>query len=91
MSESDNCSYQGCDRQRFALGLCTGHYQQQHSGRELAPLRKVRSGLHKDETGRVCTGCDTYKPWNQYYGKRSRCKRCVIEQNSKNNRDRRTA
>ncbi len=32
------CEFPGCERQCYARGLCMAHYQQQYSGKPLAPL-----------------------------------------------------
>lgn len=37
------CSFQGCGLPRRCLGFCTGHQQQQHAGRPLAPLLKNKA------------------------------------------------
>lgn len=35
------CSFEGCERELMAKGLCDSHYAQQRRGKELAPLRKA--------------------------------------------------
>lgn len=38
---NEPCSFPGCDnRARYRDGLCSGHYQQQHRGGPLRPLRR---------------------------------------------------
>ncbi|MGW5732683.1 MULTISPECIES: endonuclease domain-containing protein [Streptomyces] len=53
-----------------AKGLCTGHYQQQASGRPLAPLRRKRdSATYRAmlASGAVeCLGCGESKPTSEY-------------------------
>lgn len=71
-----------CDRPAQYKGLCSGHYQQQAKGRPLTPIRTQRI-LPKDEHGRVCTGCDRYKTWDNFYintdgNPRSKCNECMI-------------
>lgn len=40
------CSFDGCDRKHYALGLCNPHWQQQHSGAPLRPLvTRLPNGL----------------------------------------------
>ncbi|QDE83343.1 hypothetical protein [Myxococcus xanthus] len=38
-----NAKWEGgaCDRDAWAKGLCSGHYQQQRRGQDYAPLRKA--------------------------------------------------
>lgn len=38
------CAFSGCDGRAVGKGLCTGHYQQQKTGRVLAPLYHPRPG-----------------------------------------------
>lgn len=39
------CQGPACDRSVYALGLCTAHYQQQHRGTPLRPLRQTDGRL----------------------------------------------
>lgn len=39
------CSFPDCGRRYHASGYCSGHYQQQRSGRRLAPLQKQNLGV----------------------------------------------
>ena len=36
------CSFRGCGRPHYALGLCQGHRRQRREGRPLTPLRPYR-------------------------------------------------
>lgn len=49
------CAFDGCGQPHMAKGLCNGHYLQRSGGKELAPLRSV-----KTKRTRTCTveGCD---------------------------------
>lgn len=71
------CSFPGCENRSQARGLCTGHWNQWHKGRELAPLivqRRVIDG-HK-----VCSVCLVNHPVSEYHKKKSTvqeiCKSC---------------
>lgn len=85
------CKFEGCERTPRAKGYCTGHYQQYLAGLTMKPLKPNRR-LHIDEEGRVCTRCDEYKPWSEFYrikhdtfdGYRSKCKVCHREEEKKN-------
>lgn len=80
------CQFEGCDKPVKSRGLCSGHWQQQAEGLVLRPLLTLKR-LHKDDKGRVCTACETYKTWDEFYrlskansdghrGYRSQCKDC---------------
>lgn len=79
-----NCKFEACDRPATKRGMCQAHYTQWHRGMELKPLR-VRRNYPKDATGRVCTSCEVYKPWSEFYvhhtqgGRRATCKECDKE------------
>jgi hypothetical protein len=77
VNESSKCSFQGCDKPVVSVGICRGHYTQKYLGKTLTPLRVRRSNT--DPNGRVCNVCEKFKPWSEYYGKRSQCKRCFIK------------
>jgi hypothetical protein len=76
------CAFDGCTKKGNRRGLCPGHYRQQRLGQELRPLR-IKRHLHKDKDGRVCTKCDEYKPWSEFYWHKSNsghyacCKECA--------------
>jgi hypothetical protein len=36
------CTFEGCDKERCARGLCVGHYRQQYRGTPLRPLYAPR-------------------------------------------------
>ena len=38
MSTEKVCSFDGCGRDTYSLGFCSGHYQQNYRGRRLTPL-----------------------------------------------------
>lgn len=38
MPEVAACSFPGCGRPVFAVGLCAGHYQRQRKGQPMVPL-----------------------------------------------------
>ena len=42
MINDRSCTFDGCERQHLAKGLCATHYQQRRQGRELRPLRPLR-------------------------------------------------
>lgn len=72
--------------------LCSTHYNQALSGKELTK-RRVFILAEVTETGRVCTKCDTFKPFEDYYRRttgipQSRCKTCMIELANKNKAER---
>lgn len=50
------CSFEGCDHQQSAKGLCGGHYLQQHEGKELRPLRRRSPRIPRDGNC-LYTGC----------------------------------
>lgn len=80
------CSFEGCSRPVRSVGLCRAHYKQKWLGQELTP---IKDRVRRDENGRVCTACNEYKPYSEFYlqsgtGKpRANCKVCANEkQNS---------
>lgn len=89
------CNNSGHSRYKDSEPLCSGHYQQAWDGREFTPIRQ-RKLLHQDENGRVCTTCEEYKPWDEFYRRtnsdkrQSECKRCILKraaQRKANNKD----
>lgn len=65
------CDFEGCDSDAKSrskdsrMVLCSGHWQQDNKGQELRPLR-AKKILRKDDNGRVCTECETYKTWDNF-------------------------
>lgn len=51
-----NCSVDNCDRASVALGLCSGHYQRQRSGKDMAAPLRVRAS-HKPDLRCTADGC----------------------------------
>jgi hypothetical protein len=54
------CAFEGCGKERVALGLCWGHYRQQSRGQPLRPLLPGRVGRRGPRTqGLTCSfeGC----------------------------------
>jgi HNH endonuclease len=47
------CSFAECGRPAVARGLCSGHYKQLNSGRELAPLRRQVAGRSRSVEERL--------------------------------------
>ncbi len=77
------CKFEECDKPAKGLGLCTSHYSQQRRGHELTPLRGYNRSPYKDENGKVCTKCNEYRKWDEFYDnpkttdkKHSRCSVC---------------
>jgi len=83
------CKLDYCDNKGISgFGLCSGHYNQHWQGRPLTPLRRKRM-LHRDEWGRVCTTCDAYQSWDNYYRRssgvyRAECVSCTIKRSAAN-------
>lgn len=78
----NKCAFNGCENNQAVRGYCRGHYAQLAKGKELKPLRKYKKGV--TDSGRVCTGCNNFKPWDEFYdhsvginGKSPRCMSCV--------------
>lgn len=82
-----DCGFEGCGNEAISKGFCKGHYMQNYKGLELKPLRKK---VFKDENGKECSGCETYKTWDNYYsrsngvGYQNQCKPCMIKHNTQN-------
>lgn len=38
------CSFDGCDKPHYGLGLCRGHWKQKRRTGKLAPLRSYQFG-----------------------------------------------
>jgi hypothetical protein len=77
------CTFEGCERDERAKKLCLGHYTQQRRGKTLKPLGKSTKKAERDANGKVCKGCKTHKPYEDFYkqvggagGVMSRCKEC---------------
>lgn len=102
MEVTQVCSLSYCDRE--ALGpakntkeiVCRAHYNQDWAGKEFSPIR-VYQKKHMDQTGRVCTTCDEYKGWDEFYtrsnrqrNKQAECKACMVAR-VKRNREARLA
>jgi hypothetical protein len=54
------CSFEPCEHEARARGLCTGHYRQQSRGQSLRPLLEGRRGARGPRTqGSTCSfeGC----------------------------------
>ena len=91
-----NCEFETCDRLATRRGMCTAHYTQWRRGGELKPLRP-RKDLHKDAKGRVCTNCEVYKPWSEFYkssrpgGRQAVCIPCMCKAQQARYRERRRA
>lgn len=87
------CYVSLCDRKVQSLGLCHTHYTQKTTGRPFTEIRR-RVTAHRDEKGRVCTECMTYKPWKNFYRSsnkksyRAKCIECTIKLNTIWNRKR---
>lgn len=83
------CSVDGCKNDAKSQFLCSGHYQQQKAGKPFTALRTYQK-VEKDEDGKVCTGCDEYKTYENYYkrsggkGYQNTCKECTKESSRKN-------
>jgi hypothetical protein len=56
------CSFEGCDHEAIAKGLCWAHYAQQRRGQELRPLSPYRGprGGRRRTQGETCSfeGCN---------------------------------
>lgn len=82
------CDFEGCENdakvnnKTKTMVLCAGHWQQEHAGKALRPLR-TKKILHKDANGRICTECEKYKTWDNY-GRtskgslRAKCNSCLV-------------
>jgi len=80
----ENCIFDGCKNNKAVKGYCRGHYAQLTKGKELTPLRSYATKITATESGRVCTGCNEHKSWEEFYdhvhginGKAPRCKSCT--------------
>jgi len=59
----NECTFGGCDRQVYAVGLCRPHYIQRRKGNNLTPIRqynRVHDGKKK------CTRCGEVKTLDNY-------------------------
>jgi hypothetical protein len=74
VNASTKCSFLDCDKPLNSRSLCHGHYQQLWRGENLRTLWTRNSNASPD--GRMCNQCSRFKPWAEFYGKRSRCKVC---------------
>ena len=94
------CHLSYCDRESTVMArtakvkVCASHYNQDWAGKPFTPLR-VNKHLHRDDNGRVCTQCEEYKEWSEFYdrspkgtGKQQRCKVCMIAAASKRQAER---
>ena len=77
------CKFEGCVKASRTEGLCGSHYSQKYRGRPLSPLREYKWSSFRDKDGKVCTKCEEYRTWDQYYDnpktsdkKQSRCSVC---------------
>ncbi|TKT03424.1 HNH endonuclease [Streptomyces lasalocidi] len=82
------CAFEGCGNKVVGKkDLCQGHHMQQYLGKELKPLRVL---AYRDENGKKCKSCGTYKTWDHYYqrssgkGYQPTCKPCMIASNRQN-------
>lgn len=80
----NECKFEGCTNKKAVRGYCRGHYAQLSRGKELKPLRNYNMDSHVDESGRVCTKCNSHKPWDEFYplkvginGRAPKCKECT--------------
>lgn len=80
----NKCIFDGCVNDKAVKGYCRGHYAQLTKGKELRPLRTYATRIPASETGRTCTKCSEYKPWDEFYDhinginkKAPSCKSCV--------------
>jgi hypothetical protein len=80
------CSFEGCTNKLLCKGLCLAHYTQQRRGKPLTPITTERKWAKRDENGKECTKCKTYKPYEEFHnhkngsgGKMPTCKECHIE------------
>lgn len=81
-SNIEKCAYDACDRPAQVLGWCRGHYQQQHKGQELRPLKS--RVLNTSSTHKFCPQCGKTKLRDEFYVRsngviQSACKLCMIE------------
>lgn len=87
------CSVEGCKKDAKTKFLCSSHYQQQKAGKPFTPVRTYQK-VEKDEYGKVCSRCDEYKTYENFYarsggrGYQNHCKDCMIETTRKNTLDR---
>lgn len=87
------CYVSLCERKVQSVGLCHSHYTQKNTGKPFTEIRR-RVLAHRDESGRVCTECMTYKAWNNFYrasdkkSYKAKCKECTIKLNTIWNRKR---
>lgn len=85
------CALDFCEREaaltaKYAgIRVCKSHYQMDYLGREMTPIRPYKD-LPMDDKGRVCTRCERFKPWDEFYLRtngnyQAACKRCFSEIN----------
>lgn len=55
------CSFDPCDNPAKSKALCGGHYQQQHKGLPLKPLRALLSASYTEDGLKVCQYCGEAK------------------------------
>lgn len=77
------CAFETCDRDAKSLGLCAGHYGQQHLGKPLTPLKPYQRFAQPTPTTKICTKCLTVKNVADFYVRttgrlQSQCKECMI-------------
>lgn len=87
-----NCAFEGCVNGAETKNLCSAHNSQKISGKELFPLHSKET--FRDENGKDCTGCDTYKPYEEFYvykgakdGRNYRCKECVAKRSAERRKE----
>lgn len=61
------CSFDPCDRPKYAKGLCNAHYAQARTGGELRPISAVRDVTHRNERGqKKCIRCDLWQHESEF-------------------------
>ena len=83
-----DCDFEGCNREAKARSKdrtkvwCSGHWQQEHIGKELTPLRRYSGRTKVTATHKECTLCGEFKTHDAFYirdGKpKGACKACEI-------------
>ena len=87
------CAFETCDRPVRCNGLCSGHYQQQHAGKPLRPLRGRKPTAFNEQGQRQCSTCLVFKDPDAFYKRgngmpQNECGECQKKRNVENKRKR---
>lgn len=76
------CNFEECEKTATTKGLCGSHYNQQHAGKPLKPLRARRTAVYTKDGLKVCRTCGEAKnPIEGFYKMSgSNCRKCHGDQ-----------